>query len=86
MRAFAEAMSGRIEPVYGEDVTRAAGLADRHPGVSARDLVHKAVMQRLGAERIISADTDFDRLEGTDRLDPVRVDQWQGSIPTAEED
>jgi predicted nucleic acid-binding protein len=86
VRAFAEAMRGRIEPVHAEDVTLAAELADRHPGVSARDLVHSAVMQRLGAERIISADTDFDRLEGIDRLDPARIEEWQGSILTAEED
>ena len=82
VRAFAEAMSGRIEPVYGEDVTLAAELADRHPGISARDLVHTAVMQRLGAKRIISADTDFDRLEGTDRLDPARIGEWGSSILT----
>ena len=86
VRAFAEAMRGRIEPVYGEDVILAAELADRHPGVSARHLVHKAVMQRLGAERIITADADFDRLEGIDRLDPARIEEWQGSILTAEED
>ena len=55
--ALAEAMHGRIEPVNGEDVIQAAELADRHPGVSARDLVHAAVMQRLGTYRIISADT-----------------------------
>ena len=49
VRAFAEAMRGRIEPVHGEDVTQAAELADRHMGVSARDLVHAAVMQRPGS-------------------------------------
>ena len=36
--------------------------------MSARDLVHWAVMQRVGAERIITADTDFDRLPGVERL------------------
>ncbi len=86
VRAFAEAMRGRIEPVHGEDVTQAAELADHHQGVSARDLVHTAVMQRLLVERIISADTDFDRLERIDRLDPASIEEWQGSILTAEED
>ena len=70
LRAFAEAMHGRIEPVRAEDVLAASELADRHPDVSARDLVHAAVMQRMGTGRIISADTDFDRLEGVERLDP----------------
>ncbi len=72
VRAFAEAMHGRIEPVHAEDVLAASGLADRHPGVSARDLVHAAVMQRIGSARIISSDTDFDRVEGVKRLDPGR--------------
>ena len=82
VRAFSEAMRGRIEPVHGEDVTLAAELADRYPGVSARDLVHAAVMQRLGVDRIISADTDFDQLEGLDRLDPARIGEWGSSILT----
>ena len=85
VRAFAEAMSGRIEPVHAEDVVLAAELADRHPGVSARDLVHAAVMQRLGADHIISADTDFDRLEGIIRLDPARIEEWGSSILTVPE-
>ncbi len=72
VRAFAEAMHGRIEAVHAEDVLAASGLADRHPGVSARDLVHAAVMQRMGVGRIISSDTDFDRMEGVERLDPGR--------------
>ena len=86
VRAFAEAMRGRIEPVHGGDVILATELADRHPGVSARDLVHAAVMQRLGVSRIISADTDFDRLEGMDRLDPIRIEEWEDSILNANED
>ena len=85
VQEFAEAMRGRIEPVRAEDVILASELADRHPGVSARDLVHAAVMQRLGVERIISADTDFDRMEGTDRLDPAQVEGWLGSVLTTEE-
>ena len=44
--------------------------------MSARDLVHWAVMQRAGAERIITADTDFDRLPIMVRLDPVDVGEW----------
>ena len=84
--AFAEAMRGRIEPVHRDDVILATELADRHLGVSARDLVHAAVMQRLGVSRVISADTDFDRLEGIERLDPARIEEWKDSIPTAYED
>ena len=85
LRAFAEAMNGRVEPVHAEDVLSASELTDSHPGVSARDLVHSAVMQRLGVVSIISADTDFDRLEGVDRLDPARVGEWERSIPAVGE-
>ena len=86
VRPFAEAMWERVEPVHGEDVILAAELADRYPGVSVRDLVHAAVMQRLAIDRIISADTDFDRLQGIDRLDPARINEWQGAILTTDED
>ena len=84
LRAFAEALHGRIEPVHAVDILAAAELADRHPDVSSRDLVHAAVMQRLGANRIISADTDFDHLEGLHRLDPSSVTEWERSIPARE--
>ena len=76
VRAFAEIMYGRIEPIYEDDILLAARLADDHPRVSTRDLVHAAVMKRLGAERIISADADFDRLPGITRLDPADVGEW----------
>ncbi len=82
LAAFADAMHGRVEPVHAEDVLTASGLADHHPGASARDLVHAAVMQRMGTGRIISADTDFDRIEGVERLDPARIGEWQPTIST----
>ena len=81
LRAFATALQGRIEPVHAEDVLSAGHLADRHPGISARDLVHAAVMQRLGVWRIASADRDFDRMRDVERLDPARMAQWEGSMP-----
>ena len=71
---FAELMHERIEPVYADDILRAGRLADELPGVSARDLVHLAVMRRLNVSRIVTADTDFDRLPEVERLDPAVVD------------
>ena len=76
LRGFSEVMHDRIEPVYAADIQAAARLADRHPGISTRDLVHAAVMQRMGTDRIISVDTDFDRLPDITRLDPLRMDEW----------
>ena len=79
-QSFAEVMRDRVEPVYLEDVERAGNLADNYPEVSARDLVHAAVMKRLGVDRIISADTDFDNLPGVTRLAPAAVGEWSGSL------
>ncbi len=80
LRGFLELMYGRIEPLYVGDVEMAATLADQYPGISARDYLHAAVMRRLGLERIISADRDFDRLPGITRLDPLDVDAWESSV------
>ena len=71
---FAELMHERIEPVSADDILRAGQLADELPGVSARDLVHLMVMRRLNMSRIVTADTDFDRLPEVERLDPADVD------------
>lgn len=78
--SFAELMSGRIEPINPQDVLLAAELANEHRGVSARDLVHAAVMRRLDLSRIISADRDFDRVAGIERLDPLQLADWQPYI------
>ena len=82
--AFAEVMHDRIEPVYVEDIMAAGDLADRYQGASARDLVHTAVMIRLGVDLIVSSDTDFDRLPWLTRLDPSNVEEWADSVLTDE--
>lgn len=79
-RSFVDVMYDRIEPVYMEDVDLAARMADSHTDVSSRDLVHAAVMRRLGAYQIISSDFDFDRLPGITRLDPAHVGEWGDSV------
>ena len=83
LREFVDLMSDRIEPFYVEDIRDAAVLADQYTGISARDYLHAAVMRRLGVERIISADRDFDRLPGLIRLDPSTVDEWEDSVLSA---
>ena len=77
---FAAAMHGRVEPVHVEDVVEAGQLASSLPGAAARDLVHLAVMRRLGVTRIASADQDFDRVPGVQRLDPAAVDVWRRQL------
>ncbi len=80
LRNFGLVMAGRIEAVYPEDIFMAAELAGHFVGVSSRDLVHAAVMRRLGTDVIVSADTDFDRLSGITRLNPARIEEWGQSI------
>ena len=82
---FSVLMQERIEAVHVADVQQAANLADAHPELGGRDLLHAAVMQRLGLHRIISADTDFDRLPGIERLDPGQWAAWHQSVVYGDE-
>ena len=75
-RRFETLLQGRIEPTYPEDVNQAARTADEGHQSSSRDLVHASVMRRCGASFCISADTDFDRIPGVRRLDPMQLDVW----------
>ncbi len=77
---FADLMRERVEPVQAIDVEQAALLADELPELGARDLLHAAVLSRLGVQRIISADAGFDRLSEMERLDPTEVEAWRDRI------
>lgn len=77
---FETTMEGRVEPIYPEDTRLAADMAGRYPGVSARDLLHTAVMIRLRTSYIISADTKLDQIPGIQRLDPLQVSTWRNEI------
>lgn len=79
-RRFADLMRERVEPVHALDVEQAALLADQYPDLGARDLLHAAVMSRLGLRRIVSADAGFDRLPDVERLDPVKVEAWRDKV------
>lgn len=79
-RRFCTVMEGRIEPVGHQDARMAADLADQHPGANARDLIHTAVIQRLGSEHIVSSDRDFDRIPSVTRLDPLSVAEWEDLV------
>ena len=71
VESFAAMMQGRVSPVTIDDVLAAGHLAKEHRGLSSRDLLHLAVMHRLGVTRVITADTDFDRVPGIIRVDPA---------------
>lgn len=77
---FAVLMSGRIAPVLFTDVQHASGLADIHPDLQARDLLHAAIMSRLGVTQIVSTDSGFDHIADIERLDPMLVDEWRETV------
>jgi predicted nucleic acid-binding protein len=77
---FAAVMRGRIEPLYDADVLQPTALADRYPRLSARDLVHLAVMNRLGIMTLVSGDADFDAVADLRRLDPREIATWRAEV------
>ncbi len=77
---FAVLLRDRVEAVRLEDVRQAAAMAERYPHLSARDLLHLAVMRRVGARVIVSADRDFDTINEVERLDPLAVAAWEDCV------
>lgn len=80
VQGFITLMDQRIEPIYAADVQHAASLADRYSGLSARDMLHIAVMARLGTNTIISADRGFDSVASLVRHDPLNFQTWRPTI------
>jgi len=58
--AFAELKGLEIAPLEEHDFRRAVELMEEY-GLDLEDALHLAALQRLGARRIISNDSDFDR-------------------------
>jgi len=54
--------------VEKEDVLRAGEIVQGPAGMSARDAVHIAIMERHGIQSILSFDSDFDRWPGLKRI------------------
>ncbi len=61
-----------VYPVTPDDVRIAIELFRQYAprGVTARDLLHVAVMQNNGLSTLVSTDKHFDQIEGLIRLDP----------------
>jgi predicted nucleic acid-binding protein len=61
-----------VYPVLEADARKAVELFREYApqGVTARDVLHAAVMQNDGMTTIISTDEHFDRIKGVLRLDP----------------
>ena len=56
-----------VYPIEEADVQRARRILRRVAGLSARDAVHLAVMQRHDVDEVLSFDTAFDGLSGIRR-------------------
>lgn len=69
--SFYRVMFGRILPVDAVDARSARDLADRYPHLSARDLVHLAVMLRHQIAVVVTADVGFDAVPDLRRIDPA---------------
>ena len=57
-----------VYPIDPADVLRAAAIVQDPAGMSARDALHLAVMERHKIDRILSFDKDFDRWPGITRV------------------
>lgn len=68
---FYAVMQGRILPIQDVDVQAARELADRHPGLSPRDLIHLGVMTRNGIAEIITADEGYEGVLEVRRIAPA---------------
>jgi uncharacterized protein len=80
VRDFARVMAHHIEPVYSFDVERSTELGLLNHRLSARDLVHLAVMERLGCTQIVSADQGFDAVSDMRRLHPRDFALWRTEL------
>jgi uncharacterized protein len=60
-----------VLPVEKTDVLRAAEIVQHPSGLSARDAIHIAIMERHGIRSLMSFDADFDRWPGLRRVHQV---------------
>lgn len=57
-----------VLPITRSDAERAKAIVLGIPGLSARDALHAAVMERERVDRVMSLDAGFDRVPGLVRL------------------
>lgn len=57
-----------VLPITLETACSAREIVIGHPGLTARDAIHLAVMREHGVEEIMSFDRHFDELPGVSRL------------------
>ncbi|MBI3929971.1 MAG: type II toxin-antitoxin system VapC family toxin [Armatimonadetes bacterium] len=60
-----------ILSIRREELLVIPDLATRYPHLTARDLIHLAVMLNVGLSEILTADRDFDGVAEVRRVDPL---------------
>lgn len=73
-------MTGHLADIEPPDVSAVLALADQYPQLSARALLHVAVIQRLGVPGIATADADAGHVPALVRLDPAHPATWRHII------
>jgi len=68
-----EALMPQVYEITRSDLVAAAGILGEYPRISPRDALHVAVMRKAGIRTIYSTDTDFDTIEGIERMDPLEL-------------
>jgi predicted nucleic acid-binding protein len=61
-------VADEVFSIHEADVERAKGIVLGKRGLSARDAIHVAVMEREGVDRILTFDTGFDAVPGISRI------------------
>jgi predicted nucleic acid-binding protein len=61
-------IADEVFAIEKSDVLRAAEIVQNPAGLSARDAIHVAIMERHGVRSIFSFDADFNRWPGLTRL------------------
>ena len=62
------AVVDEVYPIERTDVMRASEIVQHPAGLSARDALHIALMERYSVSKILSFDRDFDRWPGIQRI------------------
>ena len=61
-------LAAAVGEVRKQDTDRALALSSRYEGLSSRDCLHLAIMQRLGCRKVWTYDTRFDLVPSIHRL------------------
>jgi predicted nucleic acid-binding protein len=64
-----------VVPVTVQMTDRARELLDRHDNLMARDALHAATCEVIGASYLCSYDADFDAIAGLRRIEPAAVER-----------